>query len=195
MPVKPIDYSKTVIYKIEHNVDKSLVYVGSTTDFTIRKNRHKTNCGSKNKVHKYKLYVMIRENGGWESFQMLEIKKFPCNDSREARAEEERCRVDLKATMNARKAFWAETEQEYKKKWYQSNKEFFLEKQKEWYENNKEHVLAKQKERYEKNKEKIQKKEKEYRIATCLCSCNKIVTCANKARHLRSRNHKSTSNI
>jgi hypothetical protein len=57
---------------------------------------------------------MIRENGGWESFQMLEIKKNPCNDSNEARAEEERCRVELKATMNTRKAFSVLTAREHK---------------------------------------------------------------------------------
>jgi hypothetical protein len=104
MPRKPIDYSKTIIYKIEHNVDKSLCYVGSTIDFTVRKSMHKTACVNPNNPHhNTKIYIMIRENGGWNSFQMLEIKKFPCNDSNEARAEEERCRVELNANLNDRK--------------------------------------------------------------------------------------------
>ena len=35
------DYSKTAIYKIQHEDDESLVYIGSTTDFTKRKCHHK----------------------------------------------------------------------------------------------------------------------------------------------------------
>lgn len=35
------DYSKTIIYKIQHEDDESLVYVGSTTNFTRRKCEHK----------------------------------------------------------------------------------------------------------------------------------------------------------
>ena len=31
----------------------------------------------------------MRENGGFEMFKMLEVKKFPCNDLNEARAEED----------------------------------------------------------------------------------------------------------
>ena len=36
MPRKPIDYSKTIIYKIEHIDDDSLVYVGYTTNWDKR---------------------------------------------------------------------------------------------------------------------------------------------------------------
>ena len=38
------DYSKTVVYKIQHQYDGSLVYVGSTTKFTKRKYHHKSSC-------------------------------------------------------------------------------------------------------------------------------------------------------
>ena len=41
MPKTKTDYSKTVIYKIQHIEDESLVYVGSTTNFTKRKSHHK----------------------------------------------------------------------------------------------------------------------------------------------------------
>ena len=42
MPKTPIDYSKSVIYKIEHIEKPELVYVGSTTDLTKRKYNLKT---------------------------------------------------------------------------------------------------------------------------------------------------------
>ena len=37
MPRKAIDYSKTIIYKIQHEDNDELLYVGHTTDFTKRK--------------------------------------------------------------------------------------------------------------------------------------------------------------
>ena len=41
MPRKNIDYSKTIIYKIQHIDKEELLYVGSTTDFRRRKSKHK----------------------------------------------------------------------------------------------------------------------------------------------------------
>jgi len=162
MPRNPIDYSKTIIYKIEHNVDKSLVYVGSTTNFIKRKSQHKDCCtNEKSSDYNYKVYKMMRANGGWNEFQMLEIKKYPCNDSNEARSEEERCRIELKANMNAYKAFGANTRKEYEEKYRKEN----ADKIKEW------------------------KKQ----IYDCECGCK--ISISHKARHLKSRNHKSTSNI
>ena len=41
MPKKNIDYSKGLIYKIQHEDIEELLYVGSTTDITRRKYEHK----------------------------------------------------------------------------------------------------------------------------------------------------------
>jgi hypothetical protein len=55
--------------------------VGSTTNFTKRKYNHKNAVfNDKNKGHHLKLYVSIRENGGWESWDMIKICDYPCND-------------------------------------------------------------------------------------------------------------------
>jgi predicted GIY-YIG superfamily endonuclease len=50
MPRTPIDYSKTIIYKLIKNedYDNTHIYIGSTTDFTRRKNEHKKICSKKN---------------------------------------------------------------------------------------------------------------------------------------------------
>ena len=37
-------------------------------------------------------------------YKMLEIKKYPCNDKREASAEEDRVMKEMKANMNSRGA-------------------------------------------------------------------------------------------
>ena len=106
MPRTSIDYSNTIIYKIQHNDKDELIYVGHTTDFTKRKSSHKLITRSeKDKAYNRQLYKMIRDNGGWESFKMIEIKTFACTNKREAEAEEDKVMRELKATMNMVRAF------------------------------------------------------------------------------------------
>ena len=97
MPKVSIDYSKCVIYKIV-NVDENLVYIGNTTNFNQRKGKHQSNWKNENsRQHNYKIYQMIRENGGWEMFRMIEIKKYPCKDKQEAERGEYDTILRLKA--------------------------------------------------------------------------------------------------
>ena len=91
------NYDNGLVYKIQHNSIDELLYVGSTTEFTKRKSHHKFS--SKNVPSK--LYVMIRENGGWENFTMTLVKYFPCNTKRELEAEEEKVRRELNASLNS----------------------------------------------------------------------------------------------
>ena len=95
------DYSKAVIYKIQHVTKPELLYVGCTTNFNARRHQHKcrsTNVDDKEyNVYKYK---MIRENGGWDMFEMKPIKQISCKSKLEAEIEEERVRNELKAGLN-----------------------------------------------------------------------------------------------
>lgn len=89
MPKKAIDYNRTIIYKLirNDNIHNPYICVGSTTDFIKRKSAHKNACcNENNKRYNHKVYQIIRQNGGWENWKMLEIEKFPCNDNREAEA-------------------------------------------------------------------------------------------------------------
>ena len=46
--------------------NKSLIYVGHTTNCKQRKAQHKNNCNNEsNKKFNLKLYAMLRENGGF----------------------------------------------------------------------------------------------------------------------------------
>jgi len=102
MPLTPVDYSKTVIYKIQHNEDETLLYVGSTTDFTRRKSQHKRNCNNINsKEYNQKKYQMIRDNGGWDMFSMVEIEEYSCRNSKEARRREDVVMREMKCNMNS----------------------------------------------------------------------------------------------
>lgn len=104
MPRKNIDYSKCVMYKIvcnDFNIKE--LYVGSTTEFTKRKYKHKHNCSnSKQKEYNFKVYEFIRNNGDWNNWSMIEIEKYSCSDGNEARARERYWIETLEATLNDR---------------------------------------------------------------------------------------------
>ena len=125
MPKTAMDYSKCCIYKIEHIHDESLVYVGHITEFNKRKAHHKSRCNNENeKSFNCKLYQMIRNNGGFIMFKMIEIEKYGCNDKREAERRENEVMKELKTTMNTMKSFLTdEDRKEYNKKYNQTNKE------------------------------------------------------------------------
>jgi len=100
MPKNIIDYSNTIIYKIYCKDDKiTELYVGHTTNFSKRKYHHKLSCNNLN--NNYKIYNIIRENGGWENWDMVEIAKYNCNNNTEARMKEQEHYELLKATLNS----------------------------------------------------------------------------------------------
>ena len=120
MGLKKTDYSKLVIYKIKCN-DESVLefYVGSTTNFTKRKNRHKKNVENGDKQ---KIYETIRANKGWSNWTMVEVEVYPCNFSTEARIREEYWRETLQASLNQRRAYRSEEKKaEYNKQYLQEH--------------------------------------------------------------------------
>ena len=155
MPITPIDCSNMIIYKIQHNDKPELLYIGSTTNFKMRKSKHKAACNKEtSKGYNLLVYKMIRNNGGWDNFTMIQIKEFPCNNRRESEAEEYKLMHELKASMNVCR-YTGEQKQLY----YENNKERI----KEYRETNKEHIIEKSRDYYEINKDIIKIKSKEYR--------------------------------
>ena len=118
MPRKAIDYKKVIIYKLVCN-DLSVkdLYIGHTTDFTNRKKLHKQcSLNPTNSKHNYKVYKMIRENGDWNNWSMIEIEKYPCNDENEARSRERYWYEVLNANMNSQcPILYADDKKQYKK--------------------------------------------------------------------------------
>ena len=185
MPKTPIDYLKCCIYKIEHIENDNLVYVGHTTNWDKRKTAHKSNCNNENEPkYNLKLYQMLRDNGGWDMFKMVEVEKCPCNDKREAERRENEVMKELKANMNSKRSYITgeelkEEKKLYKKNYYDMNKDIILEKQKvyngtriealkcykkEYNENNNAKLKEQKKLWYEKNKERVKALQKEYYI-------------------------------
>lgn len=141
MPRKPIDYSKTIIYRIVCN-DINIIdcYVGHTTNFINRRTEHKSCCNKNNKNY---VYEFIRNNGGFDNWNMVEIEKYEAIDVNDAKK---------------RERYWIE--------YYKSslNKSIPLRTKQEYNIDNKEELSAKKKEYKINNKEEISKKNKEYKI-------------------------------
>ena len=145
MPKLPIDHSNNIIYKLvkKDDYDNVNIYIGSTTDFIRRKNKHKSCCNCvTNRDHNNKKYQYIRDNGGWEEWNMIEVEKFPCNDKREAEAREEYWRCHFNSQLNTKRAYRTVEQRkqydiDYQKQFYLDNKGKKLEYQKKYYYNKK----------------------------------------------------------
>ena len=192
MPKIPIDYSKTIIYKIVCNdLNVNQCYVGHTTDMTKRKWGHKSVCNNeKNKGHNHKIYKIIRENGGWDNWNMLLVEKFPCKDKYDACKREREVYEEIDAKMNTVRPYLTQEEikeyhKEYDKQYYQTNKEYKKEKFKEYNQLNKQKISAYKKKYREANKQKISERNKE----KIECLCGSIVCRGDIAQHKRTAKH------
>ena len=151
MPRLPIDYSKTIIYRIVCK-DPTIkdCYVGSTTDFKSRKSGHKTTCNTiSNKDHNVKVYQFIRDNGGWNNWDMVEIEKYNAIDKLDQRKKERYWIETLDSTLNL--VLPSRTHTEY----YETFKEEYRENGKIYYENHKDEVIEYKKKYYQEHKEDL----------------------------------------
>jgi hypothetical protein len=166
MPRLPINYANTVIYKIQHKNDKNLLYVGHTTDFIKRKADHKKNVLYD--LKKSNVYNLIRDNGGWDMFDMIQLEEFPCLNKREAEKRENDVMHELKASMNSIRSFISDEQKKEEKHIYNNtyrieNSERLKKKDLDYYYNNKDNCLQKRQEYYTKNKSKLLEQFKIYR--------------------------------
>jgi hypothetical protein len=154
MPKLPIEYSKTIIYKL-CCLDQSIndIYIGHTTDFTKRKCSHKLNCNNENnKDYNCYVYQFIRKHGGWDNWNMIQIEEYPCNNKREAEARETYWMKELKSTLNSYISFRTEEE----KKQYQKTdtyKEWKKEYMKKYQKMDKQKEYMKEYQKMDKQKE------------------------------------------
>jgi hypothetical protein len=187
MPKTATDYSKNVIYKIQHNDDDSLLYVGHTCNFTKRKYKHKSDC----KLSQKPLYNMVRDNGGWECFTMIVIQEYPCETKMEACIEEDRVMREMKATMNTLRAYTTPEEKKKQQKEYmKENREPIREYKKAYQQANKESIREYKKDYHQANKELLSEKAKE--PIECECGC--IIRKSDLAKHKRSKKHLESIN-
>ena len=204
MPRLTINYANTVIYKIVSNdLNITDCYVGHTTDFTSRKKHHKYKCTDEmGGSYNFKVYRIIRDNGGWDNWSMIEIEKFPCQDSNEAIAKEREWFERLNSNLNSQ--YPHRSDEEYR----EHNKVNIAIRRKEYYKNNREARLLYRKQHYEKNREKniaeykiynkIYNEQNKDRIKAWmkarnskefLCDCGRTICVGAKGTHLKSQVH------
>jgi len=84
MPKDEIDYSNTIIYKI-YCKDTTIceTYINHTTNLIKRKYQHKYACN--NNITNISIYDVIRSNGGWNNWNIVEIANYNCVDNIDAR--------------------------------------------------------------------------------------------------------------
>ena len=160
-----------IMYKIcPKNKELNFCYIGHTTNFAERKRQHmrNTTCESDKKHYHLKHYETIRNNGGWDEWEMVEIEKFTCKTKLEARIREQELIQEHNANLNTLNAFITEEERKQKKKsitekFRMENKELIREQEKKYKEEHKE-VIAEQMKKYrQEHKNEIYEKTKEYR--------------------------------
>jgi hypothetical protein len=163
-----IDYT---MYKISpKNKNLNYCYIGQTTNFINRKKQHIKNTVTESDKKHYHLkhYDTIRQNGGWDEWEMVEIEKFNGKTKLEARIREQELIKEHNANLNMLNAYITEEERTSTKKaiterYREENKELLKEQTKQYKENHKD-IIAEQMKKYrQENKEKIYEKTKEYR--------------------------------
>ncbi|MCP4971935.1 MAG: GIY-YIG nuclease family protein [Arcobacter sp.] len=170
------------IYIIRHK-ESNNSYIGSTTDFNKRILKHKSDCFNVNgNGFQKKLYQFIRDNGGWDNFDMVKI----CDCEKKERKIMEQENIDkIKPTLNDMRAYGVN---KYivslqKRRHYNKNKDEMNLRSIKWRKENRERYRTIKHKCYEKNKHKYHKK--------ILCECGREITIANKPRHLKSNIHHS----
>jgi len=100
--VKKKDFSKTVIYQFVCNDENiKCSYIGSTTNFSNRKSRHKYDCNTETSLqYKYKVYQKIREHGGWLNWTIKQLEEFQCENNEQKNIREQFWIDKLKPELN-----------------------------------------------------------------------------------------------
>ena len=168
-------------YKIVCNEENEFTYVGSTTNFTSRKNQHKNTCFNPSlKGHHLKVYQTIREFGGWDNWTMSPIEQLECPTKLDARIREQHWIDELKPKLNSYNAFGLDINnmKEVKNKYIANNSEHLKELRSQYYSNNQEQLkkyqikyraekselIKEQKQQYnETNRDRIREHRKQFR--------------------------------
>jgi hypothetical protein len=158
-----------IMYKISSkNPEIKSCYIGHTTNFNERKRSHIRNTTTENDKHYHlKHYEFIRQHGGWDEWEMIEIEKFIGKTKLEARMREQELINEHGANLNSLKAYISEEERKLVKKqitqkYREENKELLKEQTKKYKEDHKE-IIAEQMKKYRsEHKAEIYEKNKEY---------------------------------
>lgn len=202
------NYANGIIYKLCCN-DSTItdIYIGSTTNFTKRKQSHKYCCNniSCSIQSNCNVYQFIRKNNGWDNWSMIQIEQFNAINKRELESRERYWIETLKSTLNkiiptrTGKEYYQENKDEIKI-YKTEHKDEISEKGKEYYKENKDKIKEKVKEYREVHKDEISERGKKYREVhkdkikahkskKCICECGIEYTNSHYQRHCKTKKH------
>ena len=150
-------YEKGKIYKLCCK-DPAIteIYIGSTLNQYKRKNVHKSDCNNPNrKLYNMRLYQFIRDNGGFDNWNLIILEEYPAENKNELVWKEREWIEQLKPVLNSmnRPIITTEEYREYHKEYRKNNSEQLREYHKEYRKNNSEKISENQKIYYEENSE------------------------------------------
>jgi hypothetical protein len=168
-----------------------------------RKSQHKYDCNKKNsKQYNKELYKFIRENGGWDKWDMVQIEAYPeCKTNHELRTHERKHFDIFRPSLNINRPLTTEDEvKEMKsrddKKYRSNNIEKIKQNDRNYYLNNKDKIKEYYEEYKTANKDKIQDYMENYRKQNvdkikklCDCECGKQHLHCNVSRHIKTKYH------
>ena len=181
-----------IIYEIKCNdANVEFNYVGHTTNFRNRKNRHKTRCNNVNdKLYNLKIYKCIRENGNWYNWTMSPLEEYECETTIQARIREQYWMDIKQAKLNSVRAFTTTEQRKERKKettaqYRIDNEEQIKVKRQQFHIDNKEHLNERSKKYHTENREVILARQKQIIV----CECGVCITTNHKSRHIKSKQH------
>ena len=172
------DFSKAVIYGI-YCKDKNVleIYIGSAHDAEEREKGHKDVWNNENsEKYNLKVYLFIRENGGWDNWIFKVIEEFPCDNDIELRIREQYHYDLLNPELNMIRPYTSEEDRKEYQRIYDAKR----------YQDNRDEILKQIKKNYEKNRDEILKRNNQ----KFTCKCGKEYTFGNRLRHCDSKRHK-----
>ena len=195
------------VYKLVcKDINVKECYVGSTGNTRIRKAHHKSDCNNVNgKNFNFRVYQYIRENDGFQNWELIVLETVQYNQKYELKARERHHMEALGATLNT------QTPNRNKAEWYLDNAEQLKQQQKQYRENNPEqiknyreikaeHIKQQNKQYYQNNAEHIHQRHKEYHQDNKEqlkqkantkhdCPCGGKHTHGSKVRHEKTKKH------
>ena len=178
------------VYKlVDRQNPNNVLYVGST-ELTLRQ-RWSLHVTEARKGHT-KLYRYMRANGGPSCFELILLIQGRFRHRAAMRVREERMRVLYKAPLNMNRCSIGDmTEQEYRRMYYEENREQQCRHSKAFYEKNRDKRRAQMKVYDSKNKDAI----RENRQQVVLCDCGLKRPKGSLSRHKKSQEHKQRVNL
>lgn len=129
------NYEKSFIYKL-CCVDSSItdIYIGSTTNFRNRKSHHKSSTNNiLDKEHNNVVYTFIRDHGGFENWNMIQIEEYNAKNKRDLESREQYFKDIHKPTLNVTNPIGSdESRYIYQKRYNEKNNEKIKQQKKEY---------------------------------------------------------------